>query len=120
MSRFSRASTSPMIARPELVEGPEPLSYNALMRVARRFIVSGRVPGVSFRYFALYAAPREGLNGFVANRDDGSVEAVAEREAESIDRFERHLRQGPSRSRVEHVMIDDVPPDMGNPGFSIR
>jgi acylphosphatase len=90
------------------------------MRVARRFIVSGRVQGVGFRYFALDAARREGLNGFVTNRDDGSVEAVAEGESESVDRFERHLRQGPSRSRVEHVMIDDVPPDQGNTGFTIR
>jgi acylphosphatase len=90
------------------------------MRVARRFIVSGRVQGVGFRYFAQDAARREGLHGYVLNRDDGAVEAVAEGDAESIERFERALRRGPSRSRVEHVLIDEVDPDQGNTGFHIR
>ena len=74
--------------------------------------MSGRVQGVGFRYFALDAARREGLGGYVRNLDDGRVEAVAEGEADSMVRFERALRQGPSRSRVEHVMIEDTPPMM--------
>jgi acylphosphatase len=90
------------------------------MRIARRFFVSGRVQGVGFRYFALEAARREGLHGYVANQDDGSVEAVAEGEAESVERFERALRRGPSRSRVEDVMVDDIAPSQGNSGFHIR
>jgi acylphosphatase len=90
------------------------------MRVARRFTVSGRVQGVGFRYFAQDAARREGLHGYVTNRDDGTVEVNAEGEAEALERFERKLRQGPSRSRVEQVMIDEVAPDLGNTGFSIR
>jgi len=78
------------------------------------------VQGVGFRYFAQDAARREGLHGYVLNRDDGSVEAVAEGERESVDRFERALRRGPSRSRVEQVLIDEVNPDQGNAGFHIR
>ena len=90
------------------------------MRIARRFVLSGRVQGVGFRYFAQDAARREGLHGYVLNRDDGSVEAVAEGEAESLDRFERALRRGPSRSRVEHVLIDDTEPSFLTEGFVIR
>ncbi|MBY0494224.1 MAG: acylphosphatase [Cyanobacteria bacterium] len=90
------------------------------MRIARRFIVSGRVQGVGFRYFALDAARREGVNGYVMNHDDGSVEAVAEGESEAIERFERALRRGPSRSRVEQVMVDEIEPAFGNSGFNIR
>lgn len=90
------------------------------MRIARRFIVSGRVQGVGFRYYALDAARREGVTGFVINHDDGSVEAVAEGDAESVERFERALRQGPSRSRVERVMVDDIDPAQGHAGFTIR
>jgi len=82
--------------------------------------VSGHVQGVGFRYFAQDAARREGLHGYVMNRDDGTVEALAEGDAESIVRFERALRRGPSRSRVERVLIDDVNPDQGNTGFHIR
>ena len=74
--------------------------------------MSGRVQGVGFRYFALDAARREGLSGYVRNLDDGRVEALAEGESESIVRFERALRQGPSRSRVEHVRIEDTAPMM--------
>ena len=90
------------------------------MRIARRFVVSGRVQGVGFRYFAQEAARSEGLHGYVSNQDDGSVEVVVEGEAESVERFERKLRQGPSRSRVEQVMVDDIEPGQGNTGFSIR
>lgn len=76
--------------------------------------------GVGFRYFAQDAARREGINGYVTNQDDGTVEAVAEGESEAIERFERALRRGPSKSRVEQVMVDDIEPAQGNSGFLIR
>ena len=90
------------------------------MRVARRFVVSGRVQGVGFRYFAQDAARREGLHGYVTNQDDGTVEVTAEGDAEALERFERKLRQGPSRSRVENVMIDDIAPTSLSGGFIVK
>ena len=90
------------------------------MRAARRFVVSGRVQGVGFRYFALDAARREGLHGYVTNNDDGTVEAVAEGEAEAVERFERALRRGPSHARVERVTVDEMEPAMMSTGFEIR
>jgi acylphosphatase len=90
------------------------------MRVARRFLVSGRVQGVGYRYFALDAARREGLHGYVTNNDDGTVEAIAEGEAEAVDRFERALRRGPSHSRVQNVIVDDIAPAGTSTGFEIR
>lgn len=90
------------------------------MRIARRFVVSGRVQGVGFRYFAQDAARREGLHGYVTNQDDGTVEAVAEGEAESLERFEMALRRGPSKSRVEHVLVDETEPTSLSGGFFIR
>ena len=88
------------------------------MRVARRFLLSGRVQGVGFRFFAADAARREGLSGSVRNLDDGRVEAVAGGEAESVVRFERALRRGPSRARVEQVQVDDIVP-LTTHGFTI-
>lgn len=88
------------------------------MRVARRFLVSGRVQGVGFRFFAADAARREGLSGSVRNLADGRVEAIAEGESESVVRFERALRQGPSRARIEYVQVEDVDPLAGH-GFTI-
>lgn len=89
------------------------------MRVARKFVVTGRVQGVGFRFFTQDAARREGLTGWVRNLDDGSVEAVAEGEAEALERFERDLRRGPSRARVERVRIDDLEPLASSEGFRI-
>ena len=90
------------------------------MRVARKFLVSGHVQGVGFRFFAQDAARRDGLTGHVTNLADGTVEAVAEGEAEAVDRFERALRRGPSRSRVEHVQVDEAGPTGLHAGFEIR
>lgn len=90
------------------------------MRTARRFLVSGHVQGVGFRFYAQDAARREGLHGYVTNHDDGTVEAVAEGEVESLDRFEMALRRGPSRSRVERVVVDGTEPNGLNSGFLIR
>ena len=89
------------------------------MRVARRFLVSGRVTGVGFRYFAQDVAQREGLTGVVRNLPDGRVEALAEGDLESLTRFEMALRRGPSQARVEQVEIDALPVAGRYLGFSI-
>ncbi len=93
--------------------------YNCGMRRARRYLVSGRVQGVGFRYFAADTARREGLIGSVRNLADGRVEAVAAGDEDSLDRFERALRQGPSRARVEHVIVEDTEPLTHGTGFIV-
>lgn len=90
------------------------------MRVARHFVVSGRVQGVGFRYFTQAVAQREGVHGWVRNLPDGRVEAAAEGEAEAIERFERALRHGPPGARVEKVDVEDEVPTGREPGFSVR
>ena len=59
------------------------------MVVARRFLISGRVQGVGFRYFVQDHAAVEGLHGYVRNLPDGRVEAVAEGDDASMLRLER-------------------------------
>ena len=44
------------------------------MRVARRYLINGRVQGVGFRYFTEAAASREGVAGWVRNLPDRRVE----------------------------------------------
>jgi acylphosphatase len=80
------------------------------MRVARRFVISGRVQGVGFRWFTQETASREGVNGWVRNLPDGRVEALLEGEAEAITRCERVLRSGPRGARVDDVSVDDEEP----------
>jgi len=77
------------------------------MRVGRRFVITGRVQGVGFRYFTRDAAMREGVTGWVTNRPDGGVEAYVEGEAEAVTRVERAIRTGPRGARVEKVDVDD-------------
>src|SRR5439155_8803220 len=90
------------------------------MRLARRYLVSGRVQGVGFRFFAEAAALREGLHGWVRNLPDGRVEISAEGDAEALERFERHVRHGPPGARVERVDVDDELPTGRATGFEIR
>jgi acylphosphatase len=90
------------------------------MRVARRYLISGRVQGVGFRYFAEAAASREGLLGWVRNLPDGRVELAAEGEAEAVDRFERSIHHGPRGARVDHVESFDDVPGGNESGFSVR
>lgn len=90
------------------------------MRVARRFLIRGRVQGVGFRFFAESVAAREGLHGWVRNRPDGCVEARAEGEAEAIERFERAVRHGPPSARVDDVDVEDEVPNGRESGFAVR
>jgi acylphosphatase len=89
------------------------------MRVARRFVVSGRVQGVGFRYFAQDVARREGVTGTIRNLDDGRVEAIAEGEADAVDRFEMAMHRGPSHARVTGVECESLVPRGRYVGFVV-
>jgi acylphosphatase len=90
------------------------------MRVARRYLISGHVQGVGFRYFAEATAGREGVLGWVRNLPDGRVEVAAEGDREALQRFERSLHHGPRGARVENVEIFDDVPGGNESGFSVR
>ncbi len=75
------------------------------MLVARRFVVSGRVQGVGFRFFVEQAARAEGIGGWARNLPDGRVEVLAEGEHDAVGRFEGKVRRGSAMSRVEAVEV---------------
>ena len=79
------------------------------MLIAKRFVVRGRVQGVGFRWFVSELAALEGAGGWVANRPDGTVEALIQAEAEALARIERQIRRGPPAARVESVETMDEP-----------
>lgn len=81
------------------------------MTQARHFVISGRVQGVSYRASALEQARRLGLAGWVRNRSDGRVEALAEGSPEALEAFERWLRQGPPMANVTEVLGRDHTPE---------
>ena len=79
------------------------------MTVCRRFVVSGRVQGVGFRYAACVEAQRLGVTGWVRNLPNGDVEALACGEPDSMRAFAQWLWQGPRTARVTGVVAVDAP-----------
>jgi acylphosphatase len=73
------------------------------MSIARKFIISGEVQGVGYRFFAQRAAARHQVVGYVRNLPDGRVEAVAEGERASVEAFLHDLATGPSWATVANV-----------------
>jgi acylphosphatase len=90
------------------------------MRIGQRFVISGRVQGVGFRYFTRDAAMREGVTGWVRNRPDGCVEAYVEGEREAVTRVERAIRRGPPGARVETVQVDTEEPSGAYSDFAVK
>lgn len=82
--------------------------------------ITGRVQGVAFRAWTRDVARARGLEGWVRNADDGSVEAVFSGPADAVDAMLALCREGPPSARVDHIETrePDAPPDFG--GFEIR
>ncbi len=85
-----------------------------------RLRIHGYVQGVNFRYLARRRAQGLGLTGWVRNREDGTVEALACGEPEAVAAFGEWCRQGPPSARVDRVEVH--PEDASEPtgGFAIR
>jgi acylphosphatase len=90
------------------------------MRVARRYLVRGRVQGVGFRYFTRAAALRAGVGGWVRNNPDGTVEITAAGEEDAVARLEQAIRRGPPGARVDQVVVSDEASGMAHSEFAIR
>jgi len=91
-----------------------PAVYNDAMaktstKLARKFIVSGRLQGVGYRFFAERCASQLGIAGYVKNCWDGSVEVYAIGDEASLEEFKRHLAEGPRSARVTGVRESSEP-----------
>ena len=87
----------------------------------RRLVVHGRVQGVWFRGWTVDQARALGLDGWVRNRRDGSVEILASGPDQAVATLIDRCREGPPAARVERVDVEDSdetpsPP----PGFAQR
>jgi acylphosphatase len=85
----------------------------------RRVIVHGLVQGVFFRETTRRRAEDAGVAGWVANRPDGTVEAVFEGAPDAVERLVRFCGRGPRGAVVERVEVADEEPE-GISGFSVR
>ena len=71
--------------------------------VSRHLVVHGRVQGVGYRAWAEQEALRRGLEGFVRNRRDGSVEMLLVGDAERVAAMAERCRNGPPAAAVWDV-----------------
>ena len=85
-------------------------------RRAVRLRIDGRVQGVWYRGWLVETALRLGLDGWVRNRSDGSVEAVAAGTPAAIDALIRTCHDGPPMARVIGVAVAGAA-DPGPTGF---
>jgi acylphosphatase len=82
-------------------------------------VVHGHVQGVFFRETARRRAQSAGVAGWIANRADGTVEAVFEGEREAVERLVGYCREGPRGARVDWVDVVAEEPE-GLTGFDTR
>ena len=80
--------------------------------------IQGRVQGVGFRIWTEREAARRGLDGWVRNRADGTVEALFAGNESSVESMVQACRRGPAHAIVAMIAELDPLPDPG-PGFRV-
>jgi len=96
------------------------IHYLAQMDVRVHIVVEGLVQGVGFRWFAARHAQTLGLQGFVRNLFDGSVEVEAEGDRSLLEELIAMLKVGPRSAHVRNLRIEWLAPEHERKNFEIR
>ena len=75
-----------------------------------RLRIEGFVQAVGYRHFAIEEAKRLGLDGWIRNRTDGTVEALVSGPTRSVELFVTAAMRGPAGSRVKNVELHNAEP----------
>ena len=79
--------------------------------IAKHLRIEGVVQGIGYRRWMVQTAQRLGVTGWVRNRADGTVEALAEGDADAVEELLRACRRGPSGAAVTLIHEDLVEPE---------
>ncbi len=79
--------------------------------IAKLLRIEGIVQGVGYRHWITHTATRLGVTGWVRNRADGSVEALVEGDAASVEELLRACRRGSPSASVTLIHEDLVEPE---------
>lgn len=83
-------------------------------------IVNGRVQGVYFRAYTKKQAEKQGITGYVSNKEDGTVEIIASGDQQSLDNLVSWCNKGPLLAKVSNVLIKDYSTTESFTQFEIR
>lgn len=80
-----------------------------------RLRIFGEVQGVGYRGWLVEQARAHGVDGWVRNRADGTVEALLGGDQETVQRLIDRCREGPKRARVDRIEVTETtePPPAG-------
>jgi len=87
--------------------------------IGQRWLVSGHVQGVGFRWYVVQAALRCGVKGDVRNLPDGRVEIRATGSVSRLATLLGEIRKGPPHSRVDDVLESILDADQEFDGFTV-
>ena len=73
-----------------------------------KWIISGRVQGVGFRYFTQRTAIQLGVTGRVQNLPNGKVQVIAMGKTEDLATLKEYLYHGPSFAHVSQISEEDL------------
>ena len=73
-----------------------------------QIVVTGRVQGVGYRYYAQMKAVQNAITGWVKNRPDGAVEMLTTGTKENLDLFINDIRRGNPFSTVDQIEVNEV------------
>ncbi|MCD0415929.1 acylphosphatase [Rubrivivax sp. JA1024] len=79
-----------------------------MSEIFRQVTITGRVQGVGYRAWVAMAAQTKGLEGWVRNRRDGSVEALFAGDATVVTDMIAACHRGPSAARVDAVVVEQA------------
>lgn len=85
----------------------------------KRIKVFGKVQGVYFRASTMEKAKMLGLSGWCKNKEDGSVEIVAEGKPELMQQLIDWCHHGPESAEVNNVLVEEIESG-GFDAFEIR
>lgn len=83
-------------------------------------ILTGRVQGVGFRYFAQHKAAELGISGWVSNTIDNKLEIEATGEPNKLEIFIDWMKTGPTRAIIKTVSVNEITPLRNFTNFTIR
>ncbi|UYO52239.1 acylphosphatase [Rhodopseudomonas palustris] len=79
-----------------------------MSEIIRQVTIRGRVQGVGYRAWLAMTAQANGLEGWVRNRRDGSVEALLAGDQTVVTEMIAACHRGPSAARVDAVVVEEA------------